>query len=240
MAESLSRSDLLYGLPLRDIAASHVEGDPLIAEWATEQIIPVAPMDWRSIREVQELAEGSGQVTLTLPDWLWARDLDTLRLSSSNIGFYDFLALVIAELGLDLQLIEPQYGQYGLNVLVRSGKQPPRPAGLGALAPFAVLPYESADILIQPGSPANLRHPLGSWFAAHAAELGADYPALFAQFKRGLAMVANDYYSRRYVEEAAELLNTALDRIRRVLPDESGALSAEVYGDGQGRLRTRP
>jgi hypothetical protein len=245
VAQSLMRHELMYQLPLRDRGSNQVESDPLSAEWATEQIIPVARGDWRSIAEVRRLAEEHGEITLDLPDQLWSRELDQWGIGPSEVRFYDYLALVIAELGLDMQLIPPKRDEYGRRVLVRSGKQPPRPAGLGVLPPFTMLSYESADILIQPRSPANLRHPLGNWFAAHAAQLCSDYPALFAQFKRGLAMVANQYYGiglggKRWAEEAAEVLNTALDRIRRVLPDESGVLSAEVYADRQNRLRTRP
>lgn len=74
--------------------------------------------------------------------------------------------------------------------------------------------------------------------------LSADYPALFAQFRRALAMVSNvDYLwdddGRETVGSAVNLLNAVLDRIRRSLPDVPSALSQEIYADEDGQLRSR-
>ena len=88
-----------------------------------------------------------------------------------------------------------------------------------------------------------MRHPVGAWFADRAAMLSADYPALFAQFRRALAMISNVAYlwddDEREAVSAVNLLNAVLDRIRRSVPDVPSALSQEIYADEDGRLRSR-
>ena len=134
---------------------------------------------------------------------------------------------------------------YHYDVTVCSSNRPARPAGLSVLPPFAAVRYGSPEILIAPRCPANLRHPVVGWFAEHAATLNADYPALFAQFKRALAEIANPSYKgpearQRQLDDAAELLNATLDRIRRSMPDPPRALSTQIYADESGRLLSRP
>ena len=200
-----------------------------------------------SIDELRSLAK-SGPVNLKLPVQVWSHKIVD-DVFSGNSSFYRTLLLALAELELDLELarlagpaeLPAHFSNY--EVTIRSPARPIRPPGLSVLPPFAVVPYSSPEILVAPYCPANLRHPVGAWFADRAAMLSADYPALFAQFRRALAMISNVAYlwddDEREAVSAVNLLNAVLDRIRRSVPDVPSALSQEIYADEDGRLRSR-
>jgi hypothetical protein len=228
--------DLLDDLRLRDLTASQVEADPLGPEWDGERIFLVDQEDWRNVAEVRELAKDH-QVALANGDYVWSQDLDS-RAYMWSAGFYNIYRPSLAERGLDLQ-ITPVHGNHSRppKVMVCSAEQHVRPEGLAVLPPFAAVRYASPGIVIAPYGPANLGNPLVAWFAEHARPLNTDYPALFAQFRRALAIVANNEDA---LDSAVDLLNATLDRIRRSVPYASPMLSATAYGGEDGQLLSRP
>ena len=234
------RVDLLSDMPLRSLTTEQIESDPLLHQWRGEQIIPLQSGDRRSIEEVRRLAE-SDPVVLELSRIRWSWDLDDDPYPfADSLTFYEALQLAFAELELDIEMVENRpkepyrfsYDRY--DVAVRSATRPTRPRGLSALPPFTAVRYDGPpEVLIAPGRPANLRNPIVAWFAEHAAVLNDDYPALFVQFRRALAMITND---APRPESAAELLNSTLDRIRRSVPEASQPLSKYIDADESGQL----
>jgi hypothetical protein len=243
-AAVLMRYDLLRDLPLRDVTADQVEADPLAPEWHNEQIFRVGQDDWRNVAEVRELARNS-PVELAIGGYVWSRDLDS-RHYAWGASFFNIYRSSLAERGLDLQ-VTPVHDDNDNprlpEITVCGAEQPVRPAGLSVLPPFAAVRYASAEVMIAPHSPANLSNPIVAWFADHAVPLNADYPALFAQFRRALAIVANDEEEPdggvQPAHSAAALLNATLDRIRRSVPYAAPALSAEAYAGEHGWLLSR-
>ena len=145
---------------------------------------------------------------------------------------------------LDIEMAHGPDDRRAYVVIVRSGKRPTRPRGLSVLPPFSAVRYEPSDVVVGSGYPANLRNPVVGWFADSAAMLEAEYPALFAQVRRALALVANsvgekDDEKRDATTSAVELLNGALDRIRRSVPFASDVLATEVYAGEDFTLRSR-
>jgi hypothetical protein len=245
-AAQVMQWELLSDLPLRDLTAGQIIGDPLRAEWGAERIIPARSGEKLSLGELRARADDA-PVELRFPTVLWSNELNRQHSDwdfMESRAFYDSLQLGLAELGLDLEITLPLNSWSSPEVTVRSGHEPPPRPGLAALPPFAMVRYESAGILVAPRCPVNLRHPIAGWFAENGARLNTDYPALFAQFKRALAMVANLRYEsaetrRELAGQAAELLNATLDRIRRSLPGAPAELSAEVFATESGQLSTQ-
>jgi hypothetical protein len=241
-AAALMYRDLLFDLPLPDVTAGQVEDDPLAPEWHGEPIFQVSSDDWRNVAGVRELARDD-PVELAMGS-LWSQSLDS-RHYMRGVSFYNIYRCSLAERGLDLQ-ITPLRGEHPRRpqVMVCGTEQRVRPEGLSVLPPFAAARYPAPEILIVPYGPANLTNPIVAWFAENAVRLNADYPALFAQFKRALAIVANDEVTLDDgvppADSAADLFNTTLDRIRRSVPYISPALSATAYAGEHGWLLSRP
>jgi hypothetical protein len=241
-ATLLMHCDLLYDLPLRDVTAGQVEDDPLAPEWHGERIFQIGRDDWRNVAEVRELAR-NGPVKLAMAS-LWSQSLDSRRYMRGG-SFYHTYCCSLAERGLDLQATplddeQPRRPE----IMVCGTERYVLPEGLSVLPPFAAARYTSPEILVVPYGPANLTNPIVAWFAENAVRLNAGYPALFAQFRRALAIVANDEKEPdgdvRPADPAAALLNATLDRIRRSVPYAAPALSAEAYAGEHGWLLSRP
>lgn len=242
-AVSIRKRELLTSMPLRMPTAHQVEVDPLASEWCEEQIIHARKDKALSATEIRSLAR-NGPVSLQMASMLWSKDFDTKE-PWRRITFYGLLQAAIAERELDIELtdISRTFGR-NYNLTVRSPERAARPSGLTVLPPFSTIRYQSSEIVIAPGYPANLHHPIVAWFAEHAVGLNAAYPAIFTQFRRALATIANLDYGgreekRRLADGAADLLNATLDRIRRSVPEAPGVLSWETYADDSYRLRAR-
>jgi hypothetical protein len=242
----IMQHNLLSELPLREVTAAQVENDQLLPEWRAEQIIQLASGTRHTVEELRQLA-ASHPVEINLPDIIWSREHD-IRDYMSERNFYQTLQLALADQEFDIEMTppDPEFYWRKNSFTVRSANRPARPPGLSALPPLSAVRHSSRQVVIAPNSPANLRHAVIAWFAEQAATLQTDYPALFAQFKRALAMVANlDGYQRKEVTQqtagdAAELLNATLDRIRRSVPDVPRVLSVEIYAGSRGELLSRP
>jgi hypothetical protein len=111
--------------------------------------------------------------------------------------------------------------------------------------------WDTADLIIQPGSPANLRHPLIAWIAEHARLLVSDYPAIFARLWRGLVAVAEirpfenvleaseqDLTQARQLATAgADQINLAIASLRKLFLGIP-ALEIDVQASDYGALFT--
>lgn len=236
----IMQTDLFAEVPLRGTRASWIREDPLASEWRAEQVYELDG-GWLSLDELRALAE-KAPVELSLPGALWSREFDD-RLYGHR-RFYGTLLPAMLESELDIEMADWSSDRPSNTVIVRSGNRPARPPGLSVLPPFTAVPYEPSEVLVGSGYPANLRNPIISWFADSAAMLEAEYPALFAQFRRALASVANligkeDKEKPGVTASAVELLNGALDRIRRSVPYASDVLATEVYAGDDFTLRSR-
>jgi len=242
LAKQIMQKDLLRDLPLQELTTAQIAADPLLPEWRIERLIESALNGSRSVVELRELAK-NGPQDLMLPYVAWSRELNDNDYDR-NWGFYETMQVAMAELELDIALKNDPEKPYSsrYEVTVRTARRPVRPPGLAVLPPFAALLYPTPDILVAPRYPANLSHPVIRWFAEHAAMLQTDYPAIFAQFKRALAMVSNlssPMYAGETASKAAKLLNVTLNRIRHAVPVPPRELSVEVYADPERQLRSR-
>jgi len=229
--EKIGMRDLLTDLQLGKVTHAQIEGDPLASEWKSEQIIELPNGERCSTEEVRQLAKHQ----------LIHFEVSRPWLEFSGYSFYDSLNLAMVELELDIEILNTQRPfTRRRDVTVYNANRPVQPSGLCTLPPFTVVRYDTADVLIRPGYPANLRHPIAAWFAEHAAALSADYPAFFAQLMRAFAEInALDIRSETEADDVVELLNATLDRIRRSWPNPPRELFTEVYADSECQLRTR-
>jgi hypothetical protein len=237
VAEKVMEHDLFGLLPLREVAAVEIESDPLADEWCDEPVIWRNPDGYCSIAQLRARA-ATDRINLRLPAVHWSRNIHPQDHSVPS-GFYPVLRLALAEQELDIEMaaIPRRDDSAGYIVQVQTGRRPHRPRGLSVLPPFTAVRYQEPAMVIAPRAPANLSNPIISWFAEHAAELNTSYPALFAQFRRALALVANSTFGDGQLTRAADLLNATLDRIRRSVPEAAQLRAVEVYADDDA-LRT--
>jgi len=235
LAEEVMDAELRPMLWLDELTSGQIEDDPLLPEWCAEQIIQAGD-EKRSVAEIRHLIQdGLGELVLS---GVTVRD-DSPWPRTRRSRFHWTLQTALAELKLDVELAGTA-SPGNPRLTVRSANPPARPPGLAALPPRFAMCYESPDILMAPGCPVNLRHPIGQWLGEWAGTLSVSYPALFAQLKRALDETrSNTLHYGDWKNRAAGDMNRVLRRIQRAMPEASAELSAEVYIDEDDQMRTR-
>lgn len=232
-ARQIMGSQILLGLPMGEISEGDINSDPLAAEWYKEELVGLSSSSMVSVDHLRGAVKVA-PVELSIRGVLWSESLDS-NFPLSRPSFNSVIALSALEREFDIELIDVDSNSYAnIYKILLSPTMHPRLSGSALFPPFSAIRYETADIVIKPQYPANLRNPLVEWFFGNALELSGEYPALFVQFRRALAAIAS---RRRSLlggyESGAELMNVTMDRIRRSFSNLPPALYQDVrLGDG--------
>jgi hypothetical protein len=239
-----------------EITSRQILEDEQMAEWCKEKIFLLPSAESTELLDIEQLCDRVGKEGEV--GFEQVADVWSIEFQSSPWGpirnFYHTLRLAMLEARLSLKLdasaaidasgpafvVGTNYSKvrYKIDATPSGGRK--HPEGLALLPPFSFVCYDPSDLVVKPGFPANLSNQLISWLAEQWDTLGEnEYPAIFSQVRRALAMVTNlNSIARRdvltakeIIVDGADLLNSALSKLRRSIEQPPEILSCKVYAD---------
>jgi hypothetical protein len=130
-----------------------------------------------------------------------------------GLAFYKLLSGALTDSELDVEVSDDPRAPMG-TLVVCSSWRPALPVALRRFPPQFAVPYAGARELLKLGAPThrefplNARHPLVTWFVAHADALSEELPALFRWLHQLLSGGGPD-----------DEINAALDRVAELRED---------------------
>jgi Histidine kinase-, DNA gyrase B-, and HSP90-like ATPase len=272
VAVKLREREIFSGLEFSEITSRQMLEDQQWSNWCKEKIFSLSrgsdsrsagsvdSAEWIDIGQLCDRVNKEGDITFDQVANVWS-----LELQESEWGhvrhFYHTLRIAMLEAHLELKLDasavddvsglaflgEGRYSSVRYTISASPLAAGKRPQALTLLPPFSMVRYESSDIVVKPGLPANLSNGLVFWLAEQWGTLGDDYPALFAQMRRALGMVTNVNptghpdvsRAEKVVNDGAVLLNSALTKLRRSMKQPPDVLSCQIYADTENWALTQ-